>query len=631
MKRALATLGALCVCLSGCTADKPRPARSSAAPGPAPALRLVAFESCDDLLVGLRAAAQEAVGPWGLNNAPGGIRTLNGGAAEDFARAGGAVPKAASGAGTTFSGTNTHEAGVDEPDVVKTDGKRIVTLTGNGVLKVVDAAARKVTGELSLGGAADRGRSAIMASSLLLAGDRALVFGYNYEARLDYDASRVAGPTVTLVDIAGAPKVIGRFTTDGALVDARQIGSTARVVVRSAPLLRFPDTSAMGTDEARIAANRKAIAAAPLEDWLPRWTAEDAGGKRTGGKVDCTAVSRPERYSGTAMLTVLTFDLGGPALGSGDPVTVVADGDTVYANGPSLYVGNDQRWRVARAVKQTGAVEPPRTQLFKFDISGAGKPRYVASGEVPGWLLNQYSMSEWDGHLRVATTDAVGADQQTTSTVSTVYVLKQDGGRLAETGHVGGLGKGERIYSVRFIGTTGYVVTFRQTDPLYTLDLADPAAPRVMGELKITGYSAYLHPAGAGRLIGVGQEATEQGRVQGTQISLFDVHDLGKPARLAQHQVPGGYSEAEFDPHAFLYWPATGLLVVPVNERSRQGALVLSVSDKAITQSGMIGHPGQYAMIRRSLIIDGTLWTLSEQGLKANDAATLAEQAWLAL
>jgi len=175
------------------------------------------------------------------------------------------------------------------------------------------------------------------------------------------------------------------------------------------------------------------------------------------------------------------------------------------------------------------------------------------------------------------------------------------------------------------------VVTFRQTDPLYTLDLADPSAPKVVGELKITGYSAYLHPAGDGRLIGVGQEANGQGRTQGTQISLFDVRDPAHPARLAQQQLPGAHSEAEFDPHAFLYWPQTGLLVLPLMDDNQPGALVLSVGDKAITQAGMITHPARYSAIRRSLLIGGTLWTLSDQGLKANDAATLAEQAWIAL
>ncbi|MFI5915410.1 beta-propeller domain-containing protein [Dactylosporangium sp. NPDC051541] len=586
----------------------------SPSPGAAaPALKLVAYDSCDDLARGLRTATAEAVGPWGFFNGPGGIRTLNNG--------GGAVPEAkaandsAAIASEAFSGTNNHETNVDEPDEVKTDGKRIVTLA-RGKLVVVDAASRQISGTLALSGAGDAGKQAIGADRLLLVGDRALVLGF------DYSDPQWGGPLLTLVDLAGPPKVVSTFRIDGALLDARQVGSVARVVIRSAPRIEFPRINSTKSDDERIAANRAAVNAAPVEDWLPRWTAVDGAGTKTSGHVGCGAVQLPETYSGTSLLTVLTFDLNAAGLGSGEPVAVAADGGVVYSNGPSLYVANDQRWRSTGPMVKRSTVAPPRTQLFKFAIAGAAKPSYQAAGEVPGWLLNQYSLSEWDGRLRVATT---------AEDASTVYVLEQRGGALTEAGHVGGLGKGERIYSVRFIGTVGYVVTFKQTDPLYTLDLSNPAAPRTVGELKITGYSAYLHPAGDGRLIGVGQEASEQGRVQGLQVSLFDVHNLAAPTRLAQYQLPKTGSAAEFDPHAFLFWPSTGALVLPVTSREDSAALVLSVHDGQVTKSGSITHPGQYAYITRSLVIGGTLWTLSAQGLQANDLSTLGQQAWVPL
>ncbi|MEV6929589.1 beta-propeller domain-containing protein [Dactylosporangium sp. NPDC051485] len=614
MRRAAVTLSAACLFLSGCTAQQPHHSEPSLPDGPAPALRLAAYDSCDDLLAGLREATREAVTPWGLDNLPGGIHTLNSGA---LAKGGFPEAEARTDARestqTQYSGTNTHEAGVDEPDQVKTDGKRIVALSPAGALTVVDAASRKVTGKLAV---ADTGRRGVSATELLLSGDRALVLGY------DYSDPQRGGPMLTLVDLAGAPTIAGRYHLDGALVDARQIGSVARVVVRSAPRIAFPDPAATRTrdDEQRLAANRAAVAAAPISAWLPRWTSVDAAGNSTEGRLDCGSVRLPDTYSGASLLTIATFDLAAPALGSGDPVAIAADGDIVYANGPSLYVGNDQRWRTVapQAKRAGGPAVPQRTQLFKFALAGAAKPRYVAAGEVPGWLLNQYSLSEWDGRLRVATTES--------NATSTVYVLQQRGGALTEAGRVGGLGKGERIYSVRFIGSAGYVVTFRQTDPLYTLDLSNPSAPRVMGELKITGYSAYLHPAGDGRLIGVGQEANAQGRVQGLQVSLFDVHDMASPARLAQFQVPGGSSPAEFDPHAFLFWARSGLLVVPMHRQDGSSALVLSVRDKAVTQAGAITQP---APIERSLIIGDTLWTQSAEGLQANDASTLAVQAYL--
>jgi uncharacterized secreted protein with C-terminal beta-propeller domain len=292
----------------------------------------------------------------------------------------------------------------------------------------------------------------------------------------------------------------------------------------------------------------------------------------------------------------------------------------VYANGRSLYVATDQRWRFGPMLR--GRPVPGRdeqTEVYKFDISGTGRPKYVAGGTVPGWLINQYAMSEWEGNLRLATT--LRQDE------SSVYVLN---GSLQRVGQVGGLGRSERIYAVRFVGATGYVVTFRQTDPLYVVDLRDAGKPRVTGELKINGYSAYLHPAGNGRLIGVGQDADAGGRVKGMQVSLFDVADPAKPGRVAQYTVPGGHTEAEFDPHAFLYWPPTGLLVVPiitpgdpVRDQGLSGALALRLSTGSISDAGRVAGP-QGEQIRRSLVIGGVLWTVSDTSLAAHDIGSLA-------
>ncbi|TDD12381.1 beta-propeller domain-containing protein, partial [Nonomuraea diastatica] len=275
---------------------------------------------------------------------------------------------------------------------------------------------------------------------------------------------------------------------------------------------------------------------------------------------------------------------------------------------------------------------PEETQIHRFDVSKPGPPAYVASGKVAGRLLNQYSLSEHEGHLRVATTHG-SRDGESSS--STVHVL--DAATMGRKGEVGGLGKGERIYSVRFIGPVGYAVTFKRVDPLYTLDLRDPAAPKVTGELKITGYSAYLHPAGDGRLIGIGQEADEEGRTQGTQVSLFDVSDPAAPRRLSQLFQKDSGSEAEWDPHAFLYWPRTGLAVIPLTSAGESGALALKIDDSGVSKLGMIKHPAQRQEgersyqpgIQRSVVVGDSLWTVSGQGVQVNDAATLAEQAWI--
>ncbi len=594
--------------LAGCTATaKPHTTTASAPPRHAEtgALRLAAAGSCTELLADLRAATRNLVGPWGLpEDGRRGTVTLDavpGPAAPGGTRADG------SGADKTpdHSGTNTAEPGADEPDLVKTDGRRIVTVDGSA-LRVVDARTRQITGQLTLSG---HGRPA----SLLLSGDRALVLIPSGSA------DGITGPRLLLVDLSGAtPTVASGYVIDGALVDARQVGGVVRVVVRSGPRIPYPQPDMRGSDTDRAAANQAAVDRAELDQWLPRYQVTARG--RTGtGRVACDRVRMPARYSGTAMLSLLTFDLGQPALSDGDPLTIVADGQTVYANGTSLYVASGNQWLGWPRSDITGPSRPFRheTELYQFDISGTGTPAYVAAGTVPGWLLNQYAISEWQDHVRVATT----VDAEASSTVT---VLGRSGGLLQPVGSVGGLGKGERIYAVRFAGPVGYVVTFRQTDPLYTLDLRDPGHPTVTGELEIDGYSAYLHPAGDGRLIGVGQAATSQGRNLGVQVSLFDVADPAKPARLARYELLGsGHSTAEFDPHAFLYWPATGLMVVPV----RGGALALKVADRTLQKAGELTPRG--GALLRSLVIGTTLWTVTTTGLAAADLGSLAPQAWL--
>ncbi|MEV0719313.1 beta-propeller domain-containing protein [Asanoa sp. NPDC050611] len=611
--------------VSGCTAGggdpAPAPPASPASALPAPAFRLVAFDSCADVLAGLKKAAKESVTPWGFPDSGWDVRTavFAGGPREQgLAARTDSVAKAPP--ASDYSGTNVHEAGADEPDLVKTDGRRIVTITG-GVLRVIDPHSRQITASLHL----ERGQSQPVASSLLLSGDRAMVLLTEWlpapaapNARMSFAPWGDTVLRLVTVDLAGtAPAVVGSYTMDGSMVDARQVGATARIVVRSRPQIQF-SYRAQGTDAQRLRDNQRTIDRSTIDDWLPKWSATN-GASKQGGRLDCGAVRRPDSFSGSSLLTVLSFDIGGE-YDAGEPTTIAADGDLVYSNGTSLYVANDQQWR---GIRRDGAFGPdPETVIYRFDITGNGAPRYVAAGSVLGSVLNQYAMSEFDGHLRVAVTN--------NANVSSVYVLRA--GDLARVGMVGGLGKGERIYSVRFAGPVGYVVTFRQTDPLYTLDLSKPSAPAVRGELKINGYSAYLHPLDGGRLIGVGQDADSSGRVRGTQVSVFDVSDLAHPRRVSQHRIANSFSEAEHDPHAFLYWPPTGLLVVPVTGGGPETMLALRVSGSSLTEVGGLKHPstnGYNPTPRRSLIVSGTLWTVSEDGIQATDPNTMRSQAWL--
>ncbi|WP_459804540.1 beta-propeller domain-containing protein [Herbidospora sp. RD11066] len=665
-------------------------------------IKLVSFDDCDSMLEGLREAAVKHAETFQM--VPLAARSNE---AADSARS-----TAASGAAPAHSTTNVHEAGVDEPDLVKTDGDRVITVN-RGVLRIIDAASRKVTGTLRLV-AAEQGWSE---ANLLVSGDRALVlFNYGGYAPAG-DAARIkpemlSAPRYVLIDLAGTPKVIGSMAPVNAQhVDARMVGSTVRIVVRSEPQVPQPEYDANMTQQEMLDAVKDTYRKAPLDAWLPKYEIE-SGGQTTPGAVKCENVSHPADFTGKSLVTVHTLDLNG-SFGTTEPISVAADGDTVYGTGTSLYVTSNPFWwggffpmpiavdvapapvpeaapvapapdpdmptqipdpgKVAPEAQPTPsdgekvvptaetvatptpAQAPPtaevvspspsengdtvrevaraeRTEIHRFDITGTGVPRYVASGSVTGRLLNQYSLSEYEGHLRVATTT-----NSSQTSESGVYVLNAD--TLAAAGQVTGLGKGERIYSVRFIGPVGYMVTFRQVDPLYTLDLRDPQVPKVTGELKITGFSAYLHPAGDGRLIGVGQEADTKGRTQGTQVSLFDVRDPAAPAVLSRYHQEESATQAEWDPHAFLYWAQDGLALLPIaswgtDYYDGSQALVLKIGD-TIEKAGVITHPKADPnvpldpSIRRSVIIGDTVWTFSDLGAKVSDKSSLADEAWI--
>ena len=617
MKRSGLVLAGIVV-VGVCAASVP-PNFGQAVPGSAPVVpipppssnrpvQLVAYDSCDKALSEFRRAARPNVGPYGaaVSLTDMGQPIPEGSIATDSrGEKPAAAPQQPPGApAPTHSTTNVQEAGVDEPDLVKTDGKRIVSIA-DGRLRVVDVASRTVTGTLELPNAS--------ASQLLLHGDRALVVTTSMmmaKPLLPNDY-QVGGASFVLVDLSGAPKSLGTLTVDGMYVDARQIGGVARVVVSSQPRLQYV-LPGDRTEPQALQENLRILDTAPIDAWLPRYELTTPTSRSDGTLVDCSRISYPEEHTATSLLTVLTLDLAG-ALGTGDPVSIVATGSTVYGTDANLYVADRRRVASISPTDRMPPLTPATTAIHQFDISQPGPPKHVASGVVSGTPLNQYALSEHNGHLRIATTD---------ENVSAVTVFKQQGDTLVQTGRVDGLGVGERIYSVRFLGAVGYVVTFKQTDPLYTLDLADPAKPRVVGELKITGYSAYLHPAGDGRLIGVGQEATDRGRTTGVQVSLFDVHDAAAPRRIAQHLLPDVHSEAEYDAHAFLYWPATGLLALPV---FGQGSLVLRLGDNGFTSLGTV----QGDDIRRAIVIGNELWTVSATGMRVNSTDRVAQLAWV--
>jgi Beta propeller domain len=535
------------------------------------------------------------------------------------------------------SRTNVQEVDVDEPDIVKTDGQTIFALAGRR-LNAVDArsAAPRVLGSLDLGEGA-------FSSVMLIHASRALVISrtaYPVPVVLASPGNAVAASapypqptstTLTEVDIAdpAAMRILRTEKVEGDYVDARLNGDTARVVISS-----YPPLFSQGAGEDRV---RSRIRNSTASSWIPRATvASRISGRHSKRRITaCRAVRRPASFSGLGMVTVLTIDMskGLPAV---DSDSLMTDAQTVYASQRSLYVATQ---RYVREPVNDAPLPPLSTAIHRFDISDAGKTDYLASGIVDGLLLNQWSLSEYKGDLRVASTDEpIWFDgRQRGTSQSSLTVLRRDGGALVPIGRVGGLGKGQRIYAVRFIEDAGFVVTFRRIDPLYTLDVSNPAEPRVRGELEIQGYSAYLHPVGKDLLLGIGKDADSQGAIQGTQLSLFDVSDLGHPKRVARHPIgANSYTPVENDHHAFLYWAPAQLAMLPTSiygseQQYFEGAIGFRVKRDGIAEVGRIKHTaGQtVAPIGRSVVVGDRVFTVSGLGVKASALDTLDERGWV--
>ncbi len=625
------------------------------APRPAQAQELPAFAGCDELTSWFREGALEQVGPYGLGGGFGGFGggiIFEEGASREMAGDRAATADAAVGettsqelgdaAGPSGTGTNVLVAGVDEPDLAKTDGELLVALA-QGTLQVADVreAEPHLLGSLPLPGSP---------TELLLDGDRLLVLGAGVGGgpvggpagtRLaGPDASTASGPssaapaagpeaatataTLTLVDLSDptAPALRGSTTVDGAVLSARLIDGVARVVLSSppdVPGLVYPDVTR--TEEEATQANRDAVAAATAEDWLPGWTVRGPDGAvvEEGPLLVCGDVRHPVERSGLTTLSLLTLRLDADLVAA-DAIGLVADGDLVSASARRLHVATT-RW--SGGIDGTSAAST--TAIHAFALTDPRTARYVASGTVDGHVLDRSALSEHEGSLRVATTaepptrsDGVVAEPGAASE-SAVTVLAERGEALEQVGRVGGLGLGEQIRAVRFIGDLGVVVTFRQTDPLYTLDLADPAAPRLLGELKIPGYSAYLHPIGDGRLLGLGQDATETGQVTGLQASLFDLRDLAAPTRTDTLDLGEASSEAEWDPRAFTFDPASGTALIPVDSYDgASGVRAIAAAGDALSEAG-----AAQGRTRRTFVLGDRALLVSEEGVTAVDLADL--------
>lgn len=619
---------------------------------PSAAGALLPFDACDALLDWTIGHALDRVGPYGLDGY-GAYPIYD----EVFADVAGALEQStaprsptttapASGDGKVL-GTNLQEVGVDEPDLVKTDGQHIVAVSGS-TLHIVSIRGDRLIHK----GAIDL---AFWTQDLFLDGDRVIAVANGGYDIMPFAEDAVGGdlgvmqmptPVLTVVEIdisdPADPVLSKTLRIDGRYVSSRMVDGAVRLVVSSGYngfAWIYPDGGGLRAEREAEQRNREIIENSAAENWLPYYIVTDHEGRDRitdeGTLLACDRTNHPDEFSGFTTLSLVTLD--NRDLSVADATGVFADGDIVYSSGNATYVATS-RWVDPVVFEQGERPAGTTTMIHKFALSERSAD-YRASGAVPGYMLSQWSMSEHDGYLRVASTDTPewwdGPESE-----SMVTVLTTTGDELRTIGSVDGLGRGERIYSVRFFGDLGYVVTFRQVDPLYVIDLSNPERPTVRGELKIPGYSAYLHPVGDDALLGVGQDADLDGRVRGLQASLFDVSDPDDPARIDRYTMENGHSEVEWDHHAFLHDPATGLTVFPYERwdegktgQSPTGALVLTVTEDGIRETGVVSHDPDgskwWMPIRRSLLINGNLVTVSDAGVMVSDADTLKTIDWV--
>jgi uncharacterized secreted protein with C-terminal beta-propeller domain len=508
------------------------------------------FSSCDDLAAWTRDAMREQVTAWGLN---GGWALARIGAVREGSAPVSTDSSASSSAGGSASTTtNVQEAGIDEGDLAENDGRYVYLAVGER-LRVIDT----TTGELTH-------------TETIPAGEHHMILAApspgNGNLVLVTNLWNGSGPETQVRHYrveSGTLSATGTDHLEGSLLAVRAHAGSVHVVVRHDTAWRLafvaPMTSGAAAEEEALAANRQVVENLNADDILPRMFRVEDDGTRSEPRraLACERIGTPEEYSGLGMTWVASLDIDAADSAVQASAGVLADTEHVYAGSDALYVATVRYPQVGTTTPIRP--EPVSTNIHRFDLA-PGDAEYRASGSVPGRIISSYSLSHHESLLRVATTtDDAGFGSES---MSGIRVLETRGSDLVQVGEVDGLGRGEQIQGVRFAGDMAFVVTFRQIDPLYTIDLTDPSMPRVRGELKIPGFSTWLLPLGDGRLLAFGRSGTDEGSTTGVQWSLFDVADMENPG-LVTTLGTGENSEAIWDPKAIAYEPVTGTLLVP--------------------------------------------------------------------
>jgi inhibitor of cysteine peptidase len=649
---------------------------------PVPLSNVPRFSSCSGITATFKDAQQKAnlfyMTRGGFAQTLGGVAPMM--TAESAAK------DSANGAGVAYSETNIQVAGVDEADIVKTDGEYIYTLPSQGyygtnstlvIAKAYPADDAAILSETDLG--------EFYPQEIFIHNSKVLIFGStSRQIPIEGEepvvqsgssaAEKMIAPdyypyrytsfaTVQIWDVSDKtnPSLIRSVDFEGSYVSSRKIGPDVYFIVNSYPqywvMEKFQNAPPEQTGQEIIPLYR---------DRKLAEVGEDTNYTQTCG---CDDVAYFEPVNPQNFITVASISMENPELEVKKEV-IIGSGQNIYASLSNLYIAeqNYPFWL------SEGEEPQEKTIIHKFSLSN-GAISYVGKMEAPGHILNQFSMDEYDSHFRIATTvgrlfrGSMGV-QGTTS--NNIYIFADD---LSMSGKIENIAPGESIYSARFMGARGYLVTFKKIDPFFVLDLSDHANPKILGKLKIPGYSDYLHPYDENHIIGIGKEAvdaeSQEGMpsdfawYQGVKIALFDVTDVANPVEM--HKVVigdrGTDSYALQDHKAFLFDREKNLLVVPIllaeltdaqkqetqkegwwppyGEYVYQGAYVYDLTlengfvlkgrithydanDQTFMKSGYYYYGDQYS-VKRSLYIGDVLYTVSGKKIKLNALSDLTE------
>ncbi len=492
--------------------------------------------------------------------------------------------------------TNTQTKGVDEGDIIKTDSRYIYFLgsdagLSNKKLKIIDTLTMKAVYDNYI---YDKNGDILWISDIYVNGNTLVVVctmknGYDvYSSAYGYYGS--SGTTISMsYDITDRtePELIASNTQDGSYRSSRMVGNVLYTVSQY-------------------------YVRAESEEAIENVCIPKVGGAEIG----CDCIFLPET-AGDSYILLTAFDTATKD-GAVSAVAVLGSGNNYYCSEDTFYVVAEEY-----NYKDENPEVREKTRINSFSLDGINIS-FKATGEVKGRIINQYSLDQYEGKLRIATTCF---NNRTNKNVSSLYVLDEN---LDAVGNLEDIANNEQIKSVRYMGKEAYVVTFRNTDPLFAIDLSNPENPAVKGELKIPGYSAYLHPIGNNLLLGIGYEGDSQNAdFNSVKVSLFDISDPTELKELDKLVYLKASTPVRENPKALIYKADEGIIGMPMYTYDENGEnklfYIIQVKDNKLTLKHEFLHlTGYYKGINnfRGTYIDDGFFTISDHLVKKFDFRT---------